>query len=223
MPRRKVQTSTPPPSSPAPVLPIPDKAALLERFKDFPSIDVISRRFNNPNDPGSLPIFLKDEAATCCTNTDHQQKLRDGAVECHLCHRPARKWYVRYFNLSQEGRNAQMRSKGYVPVRIDELLDADDINDLHTEKKDGFVRRGDRGQELLGKMPLPLWNEVKRRQRLLRTSISAAKVKADLAEAGGAELGDEAGQTIHDAIRVEQVTRHRTTLGDELAERTPTE
>ena len=33
--------------------------ALLVRFKDFPAINVIARRFSNPNDPGSLPILLK--------------------------------------------------------------------------------------------------------------------------------------------------------------------
>jgi hypothetical protein len=220
MPRRRVQTSatlTPPVKVAAKVAP-PDPKALLERYKDFPSIDVISRRFNNPNDPGSLPILLKDEDAACCTNTDHQRRLRPNATVCHLCDRPARKWYVRYFNLASEGRNAQMRSKGYQTVRIAELMDADDIGDLYTEKKDGVVRRGDRGQEVLGKMPLPLFLEIKRRQedeRMAR-AISAKAIRSDLEEAAGKDLGDEAGQSLKDGvIKVESVTRHSSTLGDE--------
>jgi hypothetical protein len=43
------------------VLPQGDPAAIAARFKDFPALDVLTRRFNNPNDPGSLPILLKDE------------------------------------------------------------------------------------------------------------------------------------------------------------------
>lgn len=220
-PTRRVQTSEMT-SDGAPTrrqsAPAPDPATLLERFKDFPAIDVISRRFQNPNDPGSLPILLKDEDPNCCMSTDHQNVLRSGATVCHKCRRPARMWYVRYFNLSQEGRNAQMRAKGYVPVDIHELQDADDVADLYRSEKDRYVRRGDRGQELLAKMPLELFNEIKRRQRDQRMadSIDARKVRDDLADAAGKELGDEAGQNIYDGdIKVESVKRSRSTLGAE--------
>ncbi len=198
--------------------PAPNKEALLDRFKDFPAIDVISRRMNDPNDPGSLPILLKDEDPHCCINTDHQQKMKPGAAECRICKKPARKWYVRYFNLAQEGRNAQMRGKGYVAVEIKELQDSDDISDLYTSNKDTFVRRGDRGQEILGKQPLELFLEIKRRQHehRMQRSMSAKQLRSELAEAAGSELGDEAGSSIHAGdIKVESMTRSRTTLGAE--------
>src|SRR5438094_3352983 len=217
----RVQTYEVTPEQAAPrrrAQPPPDPAVLLERFKDFPGIDVISRRFQNPNDPGSLPILLKDEDPNVCTSSDHQHQLRSGATTCHQCRKPARKWYVRYFNLTQEGRHAQMRAKGFIPVEISDLQDADDVADLFRSDKDRYVRRGDRGQELLAKMPLELWNEIKRRQRDQRMadSIDARKLRDDLAEAAGTELGDEAGQDIYDGgIKVERVRLERSTLGAE--------
>lgn len=193
-------------------------ASLGERFADFPAMAVLSRRFNDPSDPGSAPILLKDEDPGACTNTEHQGKLALGATVCPACKRPARKWYVRYFNLGMEGRHSQMREKGYIPVEIKDLHSADDVTDLFRSKEDTHVRRGDRGQEILCRMPLDAVLYIKRLQRDKRmaAAISPKKLKADLAEAAGAELGDEAGQTIHDGgIQVESMTRNRTTLGEE--------
>lgn len=222
MPRRKVQrteTAAHAPTRRRAALPPPvDPDAMLAKFKDYPAIDVITRRFTDPNDPGSLPILLKDEADRCCINSDHQNKLRAGDTTCRFCKLPVRIWHVRYFNLAQEGRNAQMRSKGYVNVAITDLKDADDVSDLYRSDKDAYVRRGDRGQEILGKMPLELYNEIKRRQRALldAQANSTQRLQADLANAAGRELGDEAGQSLHDgAIKVESMTRHRTTLEEE--------
>lgn len=191
---------------------------LLERFKDFPKIDVISRRFENPNDPGTLPILLKDEDAHCCINSEHQNRLRFGATVCHLCKQPVQKWHKRWFNLSQEGRKAQMRSKGYEPVKVSELSDADDVSDIYRSKDDEYVRRGDSGKEMLGKMPLELYFEIKRRQQALRAKRASSKrfLKDDLAEHAGRELGSEAGDMIHDGdISVESMTRSRSTLREE--------
>lgn len=216
---RPKKMNTRPEPSPLPATP----AGLLERFKDFPAIDVIERRLLDPNDPGSLPILLQDEADQCCVNSDHQNKLRAGATTCHLCHKPTRRWYVRFCNTSQEGRWAQIRAKGYVPVELRELKDEQDVADLVKNKEASgsvYVRRGDRGQEVLVKMPLELYNEIKRRQRATRASAlsSRAKMQDDLAESAGRELGDEAGQMIHDGeIRVESMKRSRTTLAEEAS------
>lgn len=223
IPNRKVQTSGPAPKKTRePLLPV-DKAALLERFKDYPAIDVITRRFNDPNDPGSLPILLKDEASDCCVNSDHQYKLKPNATVCHLCKRPARKWYVRYINTQWEGRWAQIKSKGYVPVEIADLKDEQDVADLvKTKEASGsiYVRRGDRGGEILCKIPLELFNYIKRSQRiaLAQRANSKKHQQEDLAEAAGAELGDEAGQDIYDGeIKIESMTRSKSTLGDEVS------
>lgn len=196
--------------------------ALLDRMKallpHMPS-EVISRRLENPNDPGSLPIFLKDEDPNACVNSDHMWRLKAGATTCHLCSRPARKWVVRWFNLAQEGRNAQMRAKLYTQVEVAELREADDIADIYRSKDDTYVRRGDKGQEILCKQPLELFSLIKRKQRDLRNSQanSRAHLRATLADAAGTELGDEMGSMIHDGdIRVESMTRSKTTWGEEL-------
>lgn len=227
MPRgvRKVQTSGPAPAKPVVQrVTATTKAALLERFKNFAAIDVIERRFDNPNDPGSLPILLKDEQARCCINSDHQNKIRENATVCHLCQYPVREWYVRWINTSIEGRWGQIRGKGYVPVEVAELKDAQDVSDLVKLKEDEgkiYVRRGDRGQEILCKMPLALYIYLKRAQRNTQHTRDNSKkaMTSDLAESAGAALGDEAGQMIHDGgISVESMTRTRRTLDDELAD-----
>ena len=191
---------------------------LIAKFADFPAIDVLSRRFNDPNDPGSLPILLRDEDPACCVNSDHQNRMKQDVTICHLCKRPNRIWYVRFTNTSQEGRWAQIRSKGYVPVNITELRDEQDVADLVKGTGDQYVRRGDRGQEILVKMPMLIYNHIKSLQRAERKtrSLSVKQLKADLAEAAGTELGDEAGSMIHNGgIMVESFKRTKTTLQEE--------
>lgn len=225
MPRKRVvQTSGPAPRAAKRTAAPVDRESLLKRFEGFAAIDVIERRFNDPNDPGSLPILLKDEADGACVNSDHQYRMKEAATVCHLCKKPTRKWIVRWINTTIEGRWGQIRSKGYVPVEIGELKDAHDVSDLVRQKEDEgkvFVRRGDRGAEVLCKQPLEIYNYLKRAQReTQRARMNSKKAMTnDLAEAAGAELGDEAGQTIHDGgIAVESMTRTRRTLEEEMAD-----
>ena len=196
-------------------------ASITERFKDFPAIDVLTRRFVDPSDPGSLPILLTDEADHCCMNTDHQQRLKPGAKKCHLCKLSARKWHIHTCNTAIEGRWAQMKSKGYVPVLVKDLKDSEDISDLVRQKEengDMYVRRGDRGKEITMKQPLEAYNYIKRLQAEQRRqrSQSPKAQREDLAEAVGRGLGDEAGQRVHDGgIQIESMTSERKTLGEE--------
>src|SRR5688500_16389898 len=91
-----------PPATKAPA-PTTTVAELQERFKDYPAIDVVSRRMLDPTEPGSLPILLKDEADVCCVNTDHQRRLKRNAVTCHLCQLPVRLWHLHYCNGAIDG------------------------------------------------------------------------------------------------------------------------
>lgn len=197
---------------------------LLARFKDYPAIDVISRRFLDPNLPGSLPILLKDEPDRPCNNTDHQRLLKPGATHCHLCKLPARIWHVHYNNGDIAGKWADKKQKGYIPVLVGELKDQEDVADLvkHAEENGAtYVRRGDRGREVLMKIPMPLYTHAKEIEaQKLRNSLKNPKaLRADLAERAGAELGDEAGEYIHrGGVQVESMTRERTTLGQEAGE-----
>jgi hypothetical protein len=217
---RKVQTSetsAPPAPATKKVIAQGDAAAIAARFKDFPNIEVLKRQMANPSDPGSLPILLKDESSDCCVNSDHMNRLRPGATKCHVCRKPARQWYVRWANFAQEGRAGQIRAKGYVGVEIADLQDTDDVADLFRSSKDTLVRRGDRGQEILVKRPLEVHNFIKAKQAAAwnTSARSAKKIRASLADAAGRELGDEAGQTIHDGGIDVTVTRRRGTLGGE--------
>lgn len=225
--KRNVQTSGPAPKQ-VRALPVVNKAVLLERFKGYPAIDVLERRMLDPNDPGSLPILLSDESPDACVNSDHQFRMKEAATTCHLCKKPTRKWMVRWVNTGIEGRWGQIKSKGYIRVEVDELKDSNDVSDLVRQKEDGgamsgkvFVRRGDRGGEILCKMPLEVYNYLKRAQResLKTRSNSKKALREDLAESAGAALGDEAGQTIHDGgISIESMTRTRRPLDEELAD-----
>lgn len=192
--------------------------ALLERFKDFPAIDVVKRRFSNPNDPGSLPILLKDEAATACTNSEHINRLRFNDASCRFCGRPVRQWFVYWANTSREGRWANIKAKGYVPVEVSDLQDENEVADRVKHPGDNYVRRGDSGKEILCKQPLMLWLHIQRQQEEVRAARFGSKkaVAADLAESAGREFGDEAGQSLHDGgISIESMRRTKSTLGAE--------
>jgi hypothetical protein len=101
-------------------------------------------------------------------------------------------------------------------VRIEELQNPESVLGA-SESKDGIVRRGDRGQEVLVKMPLELYTAIKARQQDLRNRRfrNAQAVKSDLANAAGQSLGDEAGETIQNDFQL-TLKHHRSTLGDEL-------
>lgn len=199
-------------------------ADIAERFKDFPAIDVVSRRFLDPNDPGSLPILLKGESPHCCLNSDHQRMLRAAAKTCHQCGKPARLWHIHTCNTAIEGRWAQMKSKGYVPVLIEDLLDTEDVSDLFRQKEDDgkmYVRRGDRGKEITMKQPLEIYNYLKRLQAEKRKGQARSKKfqREELAEVVGAQLGDEAGSAVYSgAISVEMMKHDKTTLEEEAGD-----
>lgn len=178
-------------------------SALLEKFKDFPAIKILERRMESPDQPGSLPIRLRDEPSQL---EDPQGKKRT--------------WYLRWINAGQDGRYSQVvDAMGYVPVKTSELQNRDAVAGMFADKTDAdpVVRRGDRGQEVLVKMPLELYTAIKRKQRDLRErrSTNAKRVRSDLADAAGAQLGDEAGETIAKEFSID-VRRKRSTLGEEI-------
>lgn len=178
-------------------------SALLEKYQDFPAIKILERRMESPDQPGSLPIRLKEEPSQL---EDPQGKRRI--------------WYLRWVNAGQDGRYAQVvDAMGYVPVHASELQNRDAVAGLFADKGDAdpVVRRGDRGQEVLVKMPLELYTAIKRKQRDLRErrATNARRVKADLADAAGAQLGDEAGEMVSKDFSID-VRRRRSTLGEEI-------
>lgn len=202
--------------------------ALREAFKDFPAVELLTRRFNDPRDPGSLPILLADESPDSCVNSEHQHHVKPGQAICirgtggKRCNKPVRKWFVYWGNTAKEGRYSQLMAKAYVPVEVRELRDEMDVADLVKTKDEGrtLVRRGDRGQEVLMKQPLAAWNliKAKRRSENAARQQSASARREARSEALAEKFGDEAGQRAYDGeIREESFVRSKSTLGEEAA------
>lgn len=83
-------------------------------------------------------------------------------------------------NNNREGRHFQLtKRKGWVPVQITELANAMDVGGDIQASPDGIVTRGEKGREVLYKMPTRLFKLVAKRkvEDNLRRSRSAAHLK----------------------------------------------
>lgn len=118
-------------------------AALKKEFGDYPLIEVFERRALVGLD-ANLDIRLKGDLSVL--EDPHGDHCR---------------WKLRWFNFGKEGRAQQAAAEGYDKVRWDELADADAITG--GARQDAFVRKGDRGLEVLHKMPRKLYEYKKRR------------------------------------------------------------
>lgn len=176
-------------------------ADLLEKYKDFEGISVVSRVLNDPDGAGDDGIRLKDEPGF---DVDPQGKRRI--------------WHLRWVNTAQSGRwQSVVNRKGFIAVKLSDLANANDVAGL-SKSDDGLVRRGDHGKEVLVKQPLELYTFRKREEhdRRTRRAKNAKLVKEELAQSAGQALGSEAGDTIHDEFSVEYAPQRRTTVGEEL-------
>jgi hypothetical protein len=160
---------------------------LAEQFADFPRIDVLNRRLEDPELPGSLPIRLKDEPSMAVDPTGAR-----------------RRWYLRWINTALPQRfHTATQAMGYVPVTWDELDSPDMIADRYEGARE--VRRGDRGVEVLVKIPLPAYEYLKREQQRRRDARSKpAAVReelrqgaADAAQADPERFGVSADEAAH--------------------------
>jgi hypothetical protein len=155
-------------------------AALKEEFADLPTIEMVERQVLTGDDADDA-IRLLDEPGV----TEDPRGAR-------------RKWKLRWFNLSVEGRAWRAERLGYEKVSWRDLRDGD--NRLTAvERKDEYVRRGDRGLEVLYKMPQRLVDFRKKveAQKLQGLLTSESKLRDHLAngvasKAGG--MGDNADQ-----------------------------
>ncbi len=204
-----------------PTGPLSTKDEIMAALAEYPALDVLSRRFVNPNDPGSLPILLADESGDACVNSDHQRLVGPKTRVCSKCRRPVRVWHVYWANTGNEGRWSQIKTKGYIPVQVKDLKDREDVTGLVASKEDNgemWVRRGDTGKEILMKIPLIAYNFVKAEAQTRRDASfkSKKKVNEELVEAAARAFGDQAGQEMHDgAITVDTMRTSRSTVGAE--------
>lgn len=145
---------------------------LHEAFSDLESIDVLDRRLKNPNADEVLPIRLVDEPP---------QNADPLGVK--------RKWYLRWFNTAIPNRfHAATASLGYVPVLWKELQNREIVHNAFVGSDQ--VRRGERGVEVLCKMPMAYYTAIKAKQRekhnrrmtpkALREQVASEAVKRGL-------------------------------------------
>lgn len=162
--------------------------ALKQEFKDFEGIEVFEQRVLAGSDANNDIRLMDDPTVT--------QDPR--GASCY--------WKLRWFNFAREGRASQAEREGYVKVRWSELQSSESLSAaLTTEKKDEFVRRGDRGLEVLCKMPQKLYDYKKKRDAARMTGILSSQTKlrdhlsggvAAMAGANGMNA-DQAGSFIH--------------------------
>lgn len=120
---------------------------LQKKFKDFEGIEVAERRLQNPDVWHSVAQRLLDEPSF---GEDP--------------HGVGAKWMLRWINTGNPNRYSHVVGNlGYVPVLWKDLRDADKLAGAFREGE--FVRRGDKGIELLVKMPKELFQAIKARQR----------------------------------------------------------
>lgn len=158
---------------------------LREEFKGYPNIELFERR-----------VLVGPEA-----HSDIRLMDEPGVMDDPGGHN--RKWHLRWFNLAKEGRAAQAEAEFYRKVEWSELRSDESLAVL--ERKDQYVRRGDRGMEYLYKIPLKLFVYKKKRdaarvqgllssESQLRDHLSGSV--AGLAGRAG-DNADQAGSFVH--------------------------
>lgn len=182
-------------AQPAPAFSEADKldaelAEALEEFKDYPQIAVFNQRVLVGAD-ANLSIRLKGEAT-----------VTEDPLGANLY------WKLRWFNFAKEGRAHQAAAEAYIKVKWDDLQDSEMVTT--GVRTDEYVRKGERGLEVLHKIPLKLYDIKKRRDRAKLEGLlsSESKVRdhvannvSTLAGASG-DNASQAGDFIHDKTHV---------------------
>lgn len=146
-------------------------AQLRESFADLDAIDVLERRLLNPDADQVLPIRLKDEP------DHHVDPLGT-----------KRRWYLRWFNTSIPNRfHTATASLGYTPVLWPELRDREIVSNPFNGSEQ--VRRGDRGVEVLCKIPMPYYLKFKKQQHDKQAAALQPRAMREAAKNAAAKAG----------------------------------
>lgn len=146
--------------------------ATEERATALPSISVLERRLQNPFGEGSPAVRLKQPGWTLHVVNS---ALRSG----------------RYHDV--------VRNKGWVPVEPQEI-DGDPL-DFGFDVKEGRVVRGERGQEVLVKMPTRDYQAIQMaKDAHNKKLIGGRAVKQAAVEGAAKQFGDQAADLIDSTI-----------------------
>lgn len=152
----------------------------------IPRIAVLERRLQNPFGEPSAPIDLKDKNLEC-----------------------------RWFNAAiMADKIWRAKAKGWTPIRPEDLVDLDQVGGF-IKSPDGFVTRGDRGQEVLMAMPKDWRREIQlaKTRENNRNVGNPNAMKAELVSAASDQLGDQGADFLNRRIGiVGQVTDGREVL-----------
>lgn len=141
-----------------------------EPTKPKPRISVLERRLQNPFGEPSSPVHLKEP----------------GLI-------------ARWFNAAIIADKIwRAKQKGWTPVRPEDVVDLDQIGG-YTKSPDGFIARGDRGQEVLMCMPREDFDQIQmaKTRHNNRNMGNPNRQKAELLEAAGKNLGSEAADFLN--------------------------
>lgn len=122
--------------------------ALKAEFADYPAIEMFERR-----------VVLGVDA-------DDGIRLKDEPSVVEDPYGQRRKWKLRWFNHGKPGRAYQAAQEGYEQVALADLRDPGVLS--VEDAKDRYVRRGERGQEALYRIPLKMFDYKKRRDAARR-------------------------------------------------------
>jgi hypothetical protein len=141
--------------------------------RTLPQVTVLERRLQNPFGSGSPEVRLKDPG-----------------------------WALHIFDTSRPGRfHYAQREKGWEPVLAHELDGA--AEDLGFDVVDGKVVRGERGKDVLMKMPQRMYDRIAQRKAELTTARNApAKLKADVVEQTAATYSDQAADYLNRNVTI---------------------
>lgn len=112
-------------------------------------------------------------------------------------------WDARWFNAAIAADHIwRAKEQGWQGVRPAELADPDQIGGFAVSP-DGFVTRGDKGQELLMKLPSDWRQQIQQKKTEQNTkNMRPGAMKREVAEAAGRHLGDQAGEFVQKSVSV---------------------
>jgi hypothetical protein len=146
------------------VMAVPAVAEELMKKVDPAKVNIWERRMVNPGRESVSPIMLREDGFT-----------------------------VRFINTEVQGRfHRAVYDQGWEAVKVEELRDAPDMLGL-TPAADGFVRRGERGQEVLMKIPTIVFKQIQKRKGQIEMD-SLRRTRQNLSEAAARQFGANAGE-----------------------------
>lgn len=150
------------------VAPKPRAAEVVVEEKNAKAA-IWERRLVNPGQEASAPIELREKG-----------------------------WTLRWINTTMPGRFHQaVNQQGYEAVRQEELQESISLHGF-TDMGDGLVRRGDKGIEVLMKIPSGIFKRIQdRKAEIVRLGLK--KSKQALAESAAKRFGANAGDFVSGA------------------------